>query len=190
EYSEERHGASASCAHVWRWWNSACRCSRNDALCPAERGSACGSRCGGGRSSSRRGTCTREWGAGGARRRAGWPPFQCRRELVGPAYNERFRTSFTSSSVQGRAKLNRRKYGESIENTAATNEYHWMAGNYLKSAGRWDTLPVDSHELVAMVAPRPVFLSTGNGPDLNPDGSVKMMQPGDSRFQAARGPVE
>ena len=25
-----------------------------------------------------------------------------------------------------------------------------MAGNYLKYAGRWDQLPVDSHELVAM----------------------------------------
>ena len=86
--------------------------------------------------------------------------------------------------------MHRRKYGEAIENIAATNEYHWMAGNYLKYAGRWDTLPVDSHELIALVAPRPIFLSTGNGPDLNPDGTVKLMQPGDPRFQASRGPIE
>jgi len=110
--------------------------------------------------------------------------------LVALAYDERFLTGFISSSGQSGAKLHRRKYGEAIENIAATNEYHWMAGNYLKYAGRWDTLPVDSHELVALVAPRPVFLSTGNGPDLNPDGSVKMMPAGDPRFQASRGPIE
>jgi len=110
--------------------------------------------------------------------------------LVAMAYDERFLTGFISSSGQSGAKLHRRKYGEAIENIAATNEYHWMAGNYLKYAGRWDTLPVDSHELIALVAPRPVFLSTGNGPDLNPDGTVKMMPPGDPRFQASRGPIE
>ena len=110
--------------------------------------------------------------------------------LVAMAYDERFATGFISSSGQSGAKLHRRKYGEAIENIAATNEYHWMAGNYLKYAGRWDTLPVDSHELIAMVAPRPVFLSTGNGPDLNPDGTIKMMQAGDPRFQASRGPIE
>jgi hypothetical protein len=110
--------------------------------------------------------------------------------LVAMAYDERFATGFISSSGQSGAKLHRRKYGEAIENIAATNEYHWMAGNYLKYAGRWDTLPVDSHELIALVAPRPIFLSTGNGPDLNADGSVKMMKPGDPRFQASRGPIE
>jgi hypothetical protein len=110
--------------------------------------------------------------------------------LVAMAYDERFLTGFISSSGQAGAKLHRRKYGEAIENIAATNEYHWMAGNYLKYAGRWDTLPVDSHELVALVAPRPVFLSTGNGPDLNPDGSIKMMEAGARGFQASRGPLE
>ena len=110
--------------------------------------------------------------------------------LVALAYDERFLTGFISSSGQSGAKLHRRKYGEAIENIAATNEYHWMAGNYLKYAGRWDTLPVDSHELIAMVAPRPVFLSTGKGPDENPDGTVQMMPPGDARFQASRGPIE
>jgi hypothetical protein len=109
--------------------------------------------------------------------------------LVALAYDERFLTGFISSSGQSGAKLHRRKYGEAIENIAATNEYHWMAGNYLKYAGRWDTLPVDSHELVALVAPRPVFLSTGNGPELSPDGTVKLMETGDARFQAARGPI-
>ena len=92
--------------------------------------------------------------------------------LVALAFDERFAIGYISSSGQGGAKLHRRKYGETIENVANTF-YHWMAGNYLKYTARWDTMPVDSHELIALCAPRPVFLSAGNGPGpLNPDGTV------------------
>ncbi len=50
---------------------------------------------------------------------------------------------------------------------ASQGEYHWMAGNYLKYAGPliWDDLPVDSHELIALCAPRPVFISAGQRGD-------------------------
>jgi hypothetical protein len=39
-----------------------------------------------------------------------------------------------------------------------------MAGNFIKYSGplTWDDLPVDAHELVAMCAPRPVFISGGS----------------------------
>jgi hypothetical protein len=47
-----------------------------------------------------------------------------------------------------------------------------MAGNYIKYAGKWDSMPVDSHELVALMAPRPVFFSGGNDPQRNPDGTI------------------
>ena len=108
--------------------------------------------------------------------------------LVALAYDQRFSTGFISSSGQSGAKLHRRNYGEVIENIAAANEYHWMAGNYLKYGGRWDMLPVDSHELIAMVAPRPVFLGAGNDPLKNPDGSIKLMDPNDPACLPARGP--
>jgi hypothetical protein len=36
-----------------------------------------------------------------------------------------------------------------------------MAGNFLKYAGHWDRMPVDAHELIALVAPRPVFITGG-----------------------------
>jgi hypothetical protein len=83
--------------------------------------------------------------------------------LVTMAYDSRFWTAYVSSSGEGGAKLHRRDWGEIVENVAATSEYHWMAGNFLKYAGplTWNDLPVDSHELVAMCAPRPVFLSAG-----------------------------
>jgi hypothetical protein len=83
--------------------------------------------------------------------------------LVAMAYDPRFAIAYVSSSGEGGAKLNRRNWGELVENVAATTEYHWMAGNFLKYAGplNWNDMPVDSHELVAMCAPRPVFISGG-----------------------------
>src|SRR5688572_5751658 len=92
--------------------------------------------------------------------------------IVAMALDERFAIAYVSSSGAGGAKLHRRKYGELVENVLAANEYHWMAGNYFKYGGKWDALPVDSHQLVALIAPRPVFISAGRGPDLNPDGSI------------------
>ncbi len=83
--------------------------------------------------------------------------------VVAMAYDSRFAIAYVSSSGEGGAKMHRRNWGELVENVAATNEYHWMAGNFLKYAGplNWNDLPVDSHELVAMCAPRPVFISGG-----------------------------
>jgi hypothetical protein len=83
--------------------------------------------------------------------------------LVTMAYDPRFAIAYVSSSGEGGAKLHRRNWGELVENVAGTGEYHWMAGNFLKYAGplNWNDLPVDSHELVALCAPRPVFISAG-----------------------------
>lgn len=81
--------------------------------------------------------------------------------IVAMAFDQRFAIGYISSSGAGGAKLHRRKFGEVVENVLAANEYHWMAGNYFKYAGDWDALPVDSHELIALVAPRPIFISAG-----------------------------
>jgi hypothetical protein len=84
--------------------------------------------------------------------------------LVAMAYDQRFAIAFVSSSGAGGASLLRRDYGEIVENLAGSGEYHWMAGNFLKYAGplNWDDLPIDAHELVALCAPRPVFISGGS----------------------------
>ena len=83
--------------------------------------------------------------------------------LVAMAYDPRFAIAYVSSSGEGGAKLHRRNWGELVENIAGSGEYHWMAGNFIKYAGplHWDDLPVDSHELIALCAPRPVFISAG-----------------------------
>ena len=94
--------------------------------------------------------------------------------LLAMALDERFAIGYISSSGQGGAKLHRRKYGETIENLA-TRFYYWMGGNYLKYTGRWDALPVDSHEIIAACAPRPVFISAGHGPSATKaDGTVEI----------------
>jgi len=84
--------------------------------------------------------------------------------LVTMAYDSRFAIGFIGSSGAGGAKIWRRNFGEQVENVASSAEYHWMAGNFLKYAGPLDVndLPVDQHELIALCAPRPVFISSGS----------------------------
>ena len=84
--------------------------------------------------------------------------------VVTMACDQRFAIAFVGSSGAGGVKLHRRNFGELVENVAGAGEYHWMAGNYIKYAGSltWNDLPVDAHELVALCAPRPVFISVGS----------------------------
>jgi hypothetical protein len=82
---------------------------------------------------------------------------------VAMAYDQRFAIAFVSSSGEGGTKINRRNYGEVLENAAWWEAYHWYAGNFVKYAGPLTPrdLPVDGHELVALCAPRPVFIGAG-----------------------------
>jgi hypothetical protein len=89
--------------------------------------------------------------------------------LVAAAFDARFAMVLVGSSGEGGAKLHRRNFGEAVENLTGSGEYHWMAGNFLKYGTAESTfgsktpgdLPVDSHELIALVAPRWVFVSYG-----------------------------
>ncbi len=81
--------------------------------------------------------------------------------LVAMAYDPRFVVGFIASSGAGGAKLFRRNFGENEGNLTAGGEYQWFAGNFLKYDGplAMNDLPVDAHELIALCAPRPVFIS-------------------------------
>ncbi len=84
--------------------------------------------------------------------------------LVTMAYEPRFAIGLIGSSGAGGAKLLRRNLGEQVENLAASGEYHWFAPNFIKYAGPLtvNDLPVDAHELIAVCAPRPLFISVGS----------------------------
>ncbi len=84
--------------------------------------------------------------------------------LVAMAFDERIAVGFAGSSGEGGASLMRRDNGETVENLAAPGEYHWMAGNFLKYAGdplTSNDLPVDAHQLIALAAPRPLYIGSG-----------------------------
>lgn len=83
--------------------------------------------------------------------------------LVTMAYEPRMAIGFIGSSGAGGAKLLRRNLGEQVENLASSAEYHWFAGNFIRYAGPLtpNDLPVDAHQLIALCAPRPVYISSG-----------------------------
>ena len=89
--------------------------------------------------------------------------------LVAAAFEPRFKMVLVGSSGEGGAKLHRRNFGEAVENLTGAGEYHWMAGNFLKygtaestfGAKTANDIPVDAHQLIALVAPRWVFISYG-----------------------------
>ena len=84
--------------------------------------------------------------------------------LVTMAYDPRFAIGFAGSSGAGGAALYRRDFGERIGNLAAGGEYHWFAGNFLRFAADPLTvtdLPIDAHMLIALSAPRALFLGAG-----------------------------
>jgi len=110
--------------------------------------------------------------------------------LVTMAYDQRFAIGFIGSSGEGGAKLHRRNFGELVENVAGTGEYHWMAGNFIKYAGplTWNDLPVDAHELIALCAPRPTFISYGASEGPGAEGQW-VDQRGSFMAAVAAGPV-
>jgi lysophospholipase L1-like esterase len=89
--------------------------------------------------------------------------------LVTMALEPRFALVLAGSSGEGGAKPHRRNFGEQVENLTGSGAYHWMAGNFLKygaaearfGSKNANDIPVDAHELIALCAPRPTFVSYG-----------------------------
>jgi hypothetical protein len=76
------------------------------------------------------------------------------------AQDERVAAVFAAVPGEMGASLIRRDWGETLDDMA--QNFHWQfAGNLQKWVGRWNDLPVDQHMLVALCAPRPVFVSGG-----------------------------
>ncbi len=114
--------------------------------------------------------------------------------LVTMAFDQRFGLVLIGSSGKGGTTLQRRVFGEAVESLAGSGEFHWMAGNYLKYAAEESSfgrktgcdLTVDSHELIALCAPRPTFVSYG----IPEKGDAKWLdQTGSYKATVAAGPV-
>jgi (4-O-methyl)-D-glucuronate---lignin esterase len=74
------------------------------------------------------------------------------------ALDRRFAMVLSACPGEGGASLMRRNYGETIQNLVERFPY-WFAGNFRKFAGKAEQLPVDAHELIALIAPRPVYVT-------------------------------
>jgi hypothetical protein len=75
------------------------------------------------------------------------------------ASDPRFAMVLSSCSGEGGASLTRRNYGETIRNLVDVFPY-WFCANFQKYAGHAGQLPVDAHELIALNAPRPVYVTS------------------------------
>jgi hypothetical protein len=89
--------------------------------------------------------------------------------LVTMAFEPRFAIVLVGSAGEGGSSPYRRNFGEAVENICWSGQYHWMAGNFLKygaaeskfGSKNAGDIPVDAHQLIALCAPRPTFISYG-----------------------------
>jgi hypothetical protein len=82
--------------------------------------------------------------------------------LWASALDPRIAAVFSSCPGEMGAALSRRDWGETVDDMIQNFPY-WFAPSFAKWAGRWNDMPVDAHLLIALSAPRPVFVTGGTG---------------------------
>jgi hypothetical protein len=81
--------------------------------------------------------------------------------LWASALDTRVAAVYASCPGEMGAALSRRDYGETVDDMAQRFPY-WFDRNFQKWVGKWNEMPVDAHTLIALSAPRPVFVTGGS----------------------------